>query len=124
MIILPFGGNLGRYIRQYGSQAASLSGIARIDGTASVRCMAIGPDGNVGFHRAAAPQLFLVVQGEGWVRGESEERIPVRAGQAVFWQKDEWHASGSRSGMTAIVIEADSIRPADVPADGRVTEET
>jgi len=54
------------------------------------------------------PQLFLVVQGEGWVRGESPETRSITTGYAAFWEKDEWHESGTESGMTAIVIEVES----------------
>jgi hypothetical protein len=69
-------------------------------------------------HRAAAPQLFIVIAGGGWVRGETDERFPITSGQAAFWEKGELHASGSESGMTVIVIEAEDLAPpSDESAD-------
>lgn len=76
-----------------------------------VGCMNIGNDGVVGYHQATCPQLFLVVEGSGWVTGEDRKHIPVSVGQAAFWEANEWHESGSSNGMRAIVIEADELKP-------------
>jgi hypothetical protein len=76
--------------------------------------MLLGEHGIVGFHPAATPQLFLVVSGYGWVRSEeSTGRMPISAGQAAYWEKDEWHESGTDAGMTAIVIESETLEPAE-----------
>jgi hypothetical protein len=75
--------------------------------------MHIGAGGMVGYHPAVTPQLFLLVQGEGWVRGKAAEQVPIHAGQAAFWQEGEGHASGSAAGMIAIVIESKGIHPAE-----------
>jgi len=50
--------------------------------------------------------LFLVVQGEGWVSGESDKRVFIKTGEAAYWEKGEWHESGTESGITAIIIES------------------
>jgi mannose-6-phosphate isomerase-like protein (cupin superfamily) len=63
----------------------------------------------VGRHPAAASQLFVVVRGSGWVADGDGEREPIDAGEAVLWDAGEEHASGSRGGMTALVVEADAI---------------
>ena len=52
-----------------------------------------------------------MVEGEGWVRGPDGERVPVTAGKAVYWEAGEEHESGSDSGMTAIVVEAERLIP-------------
>ena len=52
--------------------------------------------------------LFLVVQGEGWVHGEESDRTRIRAYQAAYWEKGEWHESGTETGMTAIIIEGEN----------------
>ncbi|WP_245752285.1 cupin domain-containing protein [Planifilum fulgidum] len=57
-------------------------------------------------------QLFLVVSGSGRVRGEASDRVPIRAGEAVFWEAGEGHESGTETGMTAIVIEGSVLNPA------------
>jgi quercetin dioxygenase-like cupin family protein len=46
------------------------------------------------------------MNGEGYVRGEKEEYIKVQSGDAVFWEKDEWHETKIGTGLTAIVIES------------------
>ena len=51
------------------------------------------------------------MQGEGWVRGEEEERTPIKSGTAAFWTAEEWHESGSDMGMVAIVIEGENLQP-------------
>jgi quercetin dioxygenase-like cupin family protein len=78
--------------------------------SAHVVVIEIGPGGIVGQHPAAAPQLFVVVEGEGWVRGDDLEQEPIRAGEAVFWERGEEHASGSEMGMTALAIETESLQ--------------
>jgi hypothetical protein len=52
------------------------------------------------------PQLFLVVQGEGWVRGQAPERTRIQAGQGAYWEEGEGDEAGTETGMTAIIIEA------------------
>ena len=70
--------------------------------------MQIGSNGVIGYHQASFPQLFLVVEGKGWVRGEVEDRIPIERGEAAYWEAGEWHESGSVTGMSAIVIEVET----------------
>jgi len=136
MKIYPFGPEVGRRITQFESDfvmtpLARIGGLGR-DGAsvgdaegatlspgtriarqgAQVGCMHIGPGGVVGFHQATVQQLFLVVAGAGWVRGPEADRTPIRPYQAAFWTAGEWHESGSDTGMTAIVIEGETVDPA------------
>jgi quercetin dioxygenase-like cupin family protein len=77
-----------------------------------IGCMHLPPNGIVGYHQAKIPQLLLVVQGEGWVRGESSEQpIRITSGQAAFWEAGEFHETTSLHGMTAIVIESEALAP-------------
>jgi quercetin dioxygenase-like cupin family protein len=69
----------------------------------------IGPGGIVGRHPAVVPQLFVIVQGSGWVSGADGEREPIAAGEAVRWEAGEEHESGSEEGMTALVLEAEAV---------------
>jgi hypothetical protein len=43
------------------------------------------------------------------VRGEGAERVPIRAGQAAFWEPGERHEAGTEVGMTAIVVETEAL---------------
>jgi quercetin dioxygenase-like cupin family protein len=90
------------------------SRIARIEAEASINCFQLGTNGIVGYHQAVAPQLFLVVRGEGWVRNETSWKIPVVMGHAVFWENDEWHEAGTNTGLMAIVIEGKFVNPSEV----------
>ena len=101
----------GREIERFDSVGAVFSRILRTKDAVSIGCIHVKAGGGVGYHPAVCPQLFLVVNGEGWVRGEDDERIPIQAGQAAFWQAGEGHESGTESGMTAIVIEGEELDP-------------
>jgi quercetin dioxygenase-like cupin family protein len=69
----------------------------------------IAPGGVVARHPAVVPQLYVVVRGSGWVSGAAGEHQPIEAGEAVLWEQGEEHESGSETGMTAVVIEAESM---------------
>jgi len=69
----------------------------------------IGAGGVVGRHPAVVPQLFVVVRGSGWVSSADGRREGIAAGEAVLWEQGEEHESGSDVGMTALVVEAESL---------------
>ena len=89
-----------------------LSRIIQTEEKTHIGCVYLGPQGVIGFHQSTCPQLLLIVNGEGDVRGEEAEFTAVCAGQAVFWELGEWHETRSESGLTAIIIEGDSLNPA------------
>lgn len=107
-----FDPEVGRSIDHYKSSGFTICGVVHVFDEAVVNCAYLSSGGVIGYHQAVGPQLFLVVQGEGWVRGESIERISVQAGQAAYWEKGEWHESGTETGMTAIIIEGREFDPA------------
>lgn len=113
MKIYRFDSSVGHKVDRYGSRGVIISAIARLKAETVVSCMYIDRDGLVGQHQATAPQLFLVIHGEGWVRGQSDERIPIHAGNAAYWEKDERHESGSQNGMTVVILESESLSPAE-----------
>jgi quercetin dioxygenase-like cupin family protein len=113
MNIFRFDPDAGREIEQFGSVGTILARIVHLEDEAVVHCVYIQAHGKLGYHQAAAPQLFLLVAGEGWVRDASDQKISVKAGQAVFWEKDEWHESGTETGLTAVIIEAVKMYPAE-----------
>lgn len=122
MVIFRFGADAGRSVTAYGSAGARLSRVVRTQDDALIGCFYLEVGGVVGYHPAAMPQLFLVVAGSGWVRGEGTGRVPIEAGQAAFWHEGEGHESGTDTGMVAVVIEAESLDPARfMPRDGNAT---
>jgi quercetin dioxygenase-like cupin family protein len=109
--LLDFNGGRAFAISGFGSRSATASPLTLPDGDAHVVCLRIGAGGVLGRHPASVGQIFVVVEGEGWVRGPDGERVPVTAGKAVYWEAGEEHESGSDSGMTAIVVEAERLIP-------------
>lgn len=112
MRLFRFDPEIGRNIGSYQSSGFIVSSIVHLIEEAVIHCAYLQAGGVIGFHQAAAPQLFLVVQGEGWVRGASPERISIKAGQAAYWGKGEWHESGTEAGLTVILIEGGDVDPA------------
>jgi len=112
MKLFRFDLEVGRKIDQYKSSGFVISRIVHLPDKAGIHCAYLEPNGVIGYHQATVPQLFLVVQGEGWVRGESPERVSIQAGQAAYWDQDAWHESGTGTGMTVIIIEGVNVDPA------------
>lgn len=111
MRLFRFDAGVGHSIAQFGSSRLTLSPIQLTNGQFQIVCMHLGPGGVIGEHPAQSPQLFLIVQGEGWVYGADHQLVAIRTGQAAFWESGESHASGSDRGMTAIVIEGEALDP-------------
>jgi len=97
---------------QFGSVKAIIAKAVAMEPEAAVNVAYIHPMERIGYYEEAAPQLFLLVEGAGWVRNEFDEVFPVKEGQAIFWEQNEWHESGSDNGMTAVIIEGVSFDPA------------
>jgi quercetin dioxygenase-like cupin family protein len=97
-----------RAITHFDSSGATIAGVARCSGEVRVSLLVLAAGGSVGEHPAASPQLFLVVAGSGWVR-VGEYCRAIEPGQAAVWEADERHESGSDSGLTAVVVEAESL---------------
>jgi quercetin dioxygenase-like cupin family protein len=119
MKFFRFGPQVGRPITAFDSVNVVITPIQRAPGQVQIGCFHIGSQGRVGYHQAVGPQLFLVMQGTGWVRGGSDERMPISAGKAAFWADGEWHESGSESGMTVIVIEGLALDPGQYLTEAR-----
>lgn len=102
--VIHAGGD-GSPIEEYGSVGASAWPIADGTGEAHVYHVRIGPGGRIGPHPAGFGQLFVVLEGSGWVEGGSSERLDVGVGEAVFVERGEVHAKGSEAGMTALMIQ-------------------
>lgn len=113
MKLYRFDAEVGRKIDAFDSVNFILSKVVHLAVEARVSCAHLGPNGRIGNHRAVVPQLLLVVQGAGWVRGDAADRMPVAVGHAVYWEQDEWHETTTATGLMAIVIESEALDPAD-----------
>ena len=97
-----------RELTSYGSTGASLVRAALVeqpqDGFA-VDVVRLAPGGTLGRHRTRLWQLFLAVEGSGWVAGSDGARRRLGTGQAALWEPGEEHASGTDDGLLAVVVQ-------------------
>jgi len=112
MKLFRFDPEVGKSIDAYGSVGFVISKLVRVFDKTDIKCAYLSPNGVIGYHQTAKDQLFVVVWGDGWVRGETRgSRCPIKAGQAAFWQEGEWHEVGTETGMVVILFEGDGIDP-------------
>jgi len=93
MKIFRFDSQVGKNIDRYNSSGFVIARVLHLFDEAAVNCAYLSSGGVIGSHQATIPQLFLVVQGEGW-------------------EKEEWHESGTETGMVAVIIEGVNFDPA------------
>ncbi|MGE7602517.1 cupin [Peribacillus sp. NPDC097675] len=110
MEFYTFSKDSGKRISKFNSNFI-MSRVIQTDKAANIGCMHLEENGVVGYHQAVVPQLLVVIVGEGYVRNDKEEYFKVESGDAVFWEKDEWHETKSDKGLTAIVIESMELTP-------------
>ncbi len=99
----------GRQVEEYGSSGATWTPLGEGADQTQIGVMRLEPEGLLGRHAASSDQLFLIVEGRGWVTGPDGERIDLVAGQGAIWDKGELHESGTDSGMTVVIVQSDSI---------------
>lgn len=109
MKIYSFERENGKRIDAFDSQHLTMTRIMNGNSHYQVGCMHLEANGLVGLHQATVPQLLLVIQGEGVVKGEEGEEFRIKEGYAAYWNKGEWHETRTETGLMAIVIEGDSV---------------
>ncbi|HJV17276.1 MAG TPA: cupin [Bacillales bacterium] len=100
---------IGQAVTNFNSVSAIYSKIMKTVESTNIGLMYIEKGGKLGYHEAPVPQLFILVQGEGWIEGEDKKRIMLKSGEGVFWENGEGHSSGSDTGLTALVIQSEKI---------------
>jgi quercetin dioxygenase-like cupin family protein len=116
MKLIEFSPKHARPVELFESVAASSVALGDGAGEAHVSCLHFGPGGQVGEHRTGFAQLLLVIQGEGWASGRGGQRVPISAGQGVYFERGELHAKGSETGMVAIMVQVAKLEPPQEPA--------
>ncbi|GEL76243.1 cupin domain-containing protein [Tenuibacillus multivorans] len=89
----------------------TMSRIVESDNLVRINYMTLDKNGVIGYHQAVTSQILLVLNGNGYVRNEKSDLIKIQAGQAVFWEKGEWHETKTDHGLTAMVIEGKELTP-------------
>jgi len=108
MQIYQFKKEVGKKITKFDSNFV-MSRIMQTEKVTHIGCIHLEKDGEIGYHQAVVPQLLLIVEGKGVVRGDADEFIRVQSGEAVFWNQGEWHETKTNTGLMAIVIESEEL---------------
>lgn len=104
--LVDFSPQSARPIERFGSSGASSVALAHGKGESHVYAIHVVPGGVIGPHPAGFDQLFLVVQGAGWVAGADGVRVDVDTNRAAFVPNGEVHSKGSETGMLAVMVQA------------------
>ncbi|MED2039927.1 cupin [Bacillus wiedmannii] len=113
MKIFDFSEKVGKKISAFQSNFI-MSKILNHKGNVHIGAMHLRENGIIGYHEAVVSQLLLIVDGEGYVYGADKEKMKVEAGQAVFWEKGEFHETSTEKELMAIVIESEELEQAIV----------
>src|SRR5918995_304871 len=68
-----------------------------------------GPGGRIRRHPGTYPQIIAVLEGSGEVSGANGVDESIGAGEAVFLHEGEDHELKSEAGLTALIIEGESL---------------
>jgi aminoglycoside 6'-N-acetyltransferase len=109
MRIIEFSPATMQPITQFQSTGAASTLLAAGEGNARIHGLRFEPAGEIGAHPTGLAQLFLVVQGEGWVMGGDGRRVCLATGQGAFFERGEQHAKGSDTGMVALMVQVDTL---------------
>lgn len=90
MKIYKFTREAGKKIKKFDSNFV-MTRILNTDSKVHIGCVQLEANGVIGYHQAVVPQILLVVEGEGKVRGREEIVVQVKRGDAIYWGQDEWH---------------------------------
>jgi len=104
--LVRFGREQAKPVESYASSGAWACELAHGGGESHAYVVHIEPGGVIGPHPAGFDQLFLVVQGSGWVAGSDGVRHPINAGCGAYVPTGEHHSKGSEAGMVAVMIQA------------------
>lgn len=111
MKIYKFTKDSGKTITKFNSDFV-MTRVIQTEKPTHIGCMYLEENGVVGYHQAVVPQLLLILSGEGYVCGDNKEYTKIQTGDAVFWDKKEWHETKTERGLTAMVIESEELNPA------------
>jgi len=98
--------------------ASSLS-VADGHGEAHVHWLQFECGGRIGEHPTGFGQLFIVVEGSGWVAGADGRRVELCAGEAAYFERGERHSKGSDRGMKALMVQIADLKLSASPATER-----
>lgn len=96
-------------IEHYGSAGASSMLLANGHGESHAYFLRFDAGSIIGEHETGFGQLFVVIEGDGWIAGGDGTHVPIHAGQAAVFERGEVHSKGSDAGMSVIMIQMRNI---------------
>jgi quercetin dioxygenase-like cupin family protein len=104
ILFSPFAHELAPVI-DFQSQEAGAAELATGSGEAHIHVIHIAAGGEIGPHVAGFGQVFLCLEGSGWVAAADGEHVPIVRGQAAYFARGERHSKGSTDGLRALIIQ-------------------
>jgi quercetin dioxygenase-like cupin family protein len=102
-----------RAIEEFAASGAFSVDLAHGTGDSHAYAIHFAPGGVIGPHPAGFDQLFLVVQGSGWVAGADGVRLSIRTHCGAFVPRGEIHSKGREVGMLALILQASTFSLAE-----------
>ena len=109
MIVFDFDDTRLATIVDFHSHGASAAEMATGTGSAHIHLVQIDAGGEIGPHVAGFGQLFLALDGRGWVSAGDGKRVSIARGQAAYFARGERHAKGSDDGLRALIIQVSDL---------------
>jgi quercetin dioxygenase-like cupin family protein len=85
-------------------------------GEAHVHIVQIAAGGEIGPHVAGFGQLFVCLEGGGWVAAGDGERVSISHGQIAYFARGERHSKGSAVGLRALIVQVHDLHLCDLTA--------
>jgi quercetin dioxygenase-like cupin family protein len=98
-------------IIEFQSRGSAAAEVATGSGEAHVHVVEIAAGGEIGPHVAGFGQLFVCLDGSGWVAAANGERVSISGGEVAYFARGELHSKGSGEGLRALIIQ---VRDLDV----------
>jgi quercetin dioxygenase-like cupin family protein len=103
--------------QSYGAQSTTSVHLGSGSGESHAYVLHFEAGGEIGEHETGFGQLFVVIGGAGWVVSGSD-RHKVKLGDAVLLPRGVTHTKGSKSGMTALMIQMYDLEPGQESRSG------
>ena len=78
-------------------------------GESHIHIVHIDAGGEIGPHVAGFGQLFLCLEGNGWVATADGEHVAISRGQGAYFARGERHSKGSVDGLRALIIQVQDL---------------
>lgn len=108
--LFRFDRSVASAVENYGAHSTASVHLGSGSGESHAYVLHFGAGGEIGEHETGFGQLFVVIDGAGWVVSGSD-RYDVEVGDAVFLPRGVMHAKGSESGMTAVMMQMYDLEP-------------